>query len=94
MCFNFVCVCVCAHTKCGVFLTMVISSELSMSSKTVKMDYNLGPLFTGSGGTRSHGAWQLSENRRLPIQQRNQHTELKRNEVGALISPCLKSLPL
>ena len=46
MCFNYVCVCVCvcAHTTCDGFLAMVISSEWSMWSKTVKMDCNLGPL--------------------------------------------------
>ena len=62
-------VCMSAHTTCGVFLATVISSELSVWSKTVKVGCNLGPLFIGCGGTRRHGAWELSETRRLPSLQ-------------------------
>lgn len=75
-----VCVCVCmsAHTACGGFLATVISSELSVRSKTVKMGCNLGPLLVGCGGTRRRGAWELSETRRLPSLQSSQHREESR----------------
>lgn len=73
-----VCVCMSAHTACGVFLATVISSELSVRSKTVKMGCNLGPLFIGCGGTRRRGAWELSETRSLPSLQSSQHREERR----------------